>query len=24
VIALPLAAGNPAYLDWIRAETRVI
>jgi periplasmic divalent cation tolerance protein len=22
VIALPLAAGNPAYLDWIRAETR--
>jgi periplasmic divalent cation tolerance protein len=24
VIALPLVAGNPAYLDWIRSETRVI
>jgi periplasmic divalent cation tolerance protein len=24
VIALPLVAGNPAYLDWIRAETRVL
>jgi periplasmic divalent cation tolerance protein len=22
VIALPIAAGNPAYLDWIVAETR--
>ena len=22
VLALPVAAGNPAYLDWIRAETR--
>ena len=22
VIALPLVAGNPAYLDWIAAETR--
>jgi len=22
VIALPLAGGNPAYLDWVRAETR--
>ncbi len=21
VVALPIAAGNPAYLDWIRAET---
>jgi periplasmic divalent cation tolerance protein len=24
VIALPLLGGNPAYLEWIRAETRVI
>ena len=24
VIALPLMAGNPAYLEWIRSETRVI
>jgi periplasmic divalent cation tolerance protein len=22
VLALPVAAGNPAYLDWVRAETR--
>ena len=22
VIALPITAGNPAYLDWIAAETR--
>ncbi|HST67746.1 MAG TPA: divalent-cation tolerance protein CutA [Mycobacteriales bacterium] len=22
VIALPIAAGNPAYLEWIAAETR--
>ncbi|GAB4259764.1 MULTISPECIES: divalent-cation tolerance protein CutA [Deferrisoma] len=22
VVALPIAAGNPAFLDWIRAETR--
>ncbi|HEY6745509.1 MAG TPA: divalent-cation tolerance protein CutA [Mycobacteriales bacterium] len=22
VIALPIAAGNPAYLDWVVAETR--
>jgi periplasmic divalent cation tolerance protein len=22
VLALPVAQGNPAYLDWIRAETR--
>jgi periplasmic divalent cation tolerance protein len=21
VLALPIVAGNPAYLDWIRAET---
>jgi periplasmic divalent cation tolerance protein len=22
VLALPVAAGNPAYLDWVRTETR--
>jgi len=22
IIALPVIAGNPAYLDWVRAETR--
>ncbi|GLY05194.1 hypothetical protein Acsp01_55730 [Actinoplanes sp. NBRC 101535] len=22
VFALPILAGNPAYLDWVRAETR--
>jgi periplasmic divalent cation tolerance protein len=22
VIALPITAGNPAYLDWVAAETR--
>jgi periplasmic divalent cation tolerance protein len=22
VLALPVTAGNPAYLDWVRAETR--
>ena len=22
VIALPLVGGNPAYLDWVRAETQ--
>jgi periplasmic divalent cation tolerance protein len=22
VIALPLAGGNPAYLEWLAAETR--
>ena len=22
VVALPIAAGNPQYLDWIAAETR--
>ncbi len=22
VLALPVLAGNPAYLDWVRAETR--
>lgn len=22
VIALPVVAGNPAYLDWVRAETQ--
>lgn len=21
VVALPIAAGNPAYLEWVRAET---
>lgn len=21
VVALPIAGGNPAYLDWVRAET---
>jgi periplasmic divalent cation tolerance protein len=24
VIVLPLAGGNPAYLEWIRSETRVV
>jgi periplasmic divalent cation tolerance protein len=24
VIVLPLLAGNPAYFEWIRSETRVI